>query len=51
MKILIIHNYYIQKGGEDRYVSLTMRLLKKFENEVILFSKICEFNYEIIKEI
>ena len=36
MKILIIHNKYVEKGGEDTTVNNEFSLLKKYENDVEL---------------
>ena len=38
MKILIVHNYYQQPGGEDTVVANEMSLLSKFGHDVQLFS-------------
>lgn len=37
MRILIIHNHYLQPGGEDEVVNAERAMLEKFGQEVILF--------------
>lgn len=48
MKILIIHNHYFERGGEDEVVESEIKLLEKFGHKVILYrrsnSEIKEFN-------
>lgn len=39
MKILIIHNPYLEKGGEDEVVNAEIRLLKGYGHEVIFYEK------------
>jgi len=39
MKVLIIHNHYLEKGGEDEAVSAEISLLKEHGQEVILYEK------------
>ena len=39
MKILLIHNYYQQRGGEDNYFDSLARLLKRKGHSVYLFTK------------
>lgn len=39
LRILIIHNYYQQTGGEDLFVKAQIELLRKKKNEVIHFFK------------
>lgn len=39
MKILIIHNHYLEKGGEDEAVSSEARLLEEHGHRVILYEK------------
>ncbi len=34
MKILLIHNYYQQRGGEDTYFDMLIRLLKENKQEI-----------------
>jgi glycosyltransferase involved in cell wall biosynthesis len=44
MKILMVHNYYQQRGGEDESTEEEIRLLKARDHEVLLF---CRHNNEI----
>ena len=37
MKILIIHNHYLEKGGEDKVVSSEKSLLEEHGQEIILY--------------
>ncbi len=37
MKILVIHNQYLEKGGEDRVVDLEIKMLEDYGNEVIFY--------------
>jgi glycosyltransferase involved in cell wall biosynthesis len=39
MKIILIHNYYRQRGGEDTYVDSLKKLLEMNGNDVVFFSK------------
>jgi len=39
MKVLLIHNYYQYRGGEETYVTSLQRLLTKNGHTVILYSK------------
>jgi glycosyltransferase involved in cell wall biosynthesis len=39
MKILVIHNYYRYRGGEDVYVDSLIRLLKKKHYQIIFYTK------------
>lgn len=39
MKVLIIHNHYLEKGGEDEVVSAEARLLEEHGHKVILYEK------------
>jgi len=39
MKILIIHNHYLERGGEDEVVDAEIKLLKDRGHEVILYEK------------
>ncbi len=39
MKILIIHNHYLERGGEDEVVDAEVKLLKEHGHEVILYEK------------
>lgn len=39
MKILIIHNHYLEKGGEDEVVNAEVKLLTEHGNEVIFYEK------------
>lgn len=39
MKILIIHNHYLEKGGEDQAVSLEAKLLEEHGHKVIIYEK------------
>ncbi|MFA5770300.1 MAG: glycosyltransferase family 4 protein [Patescibacteria group bacterium] len=51
MKILLIHNYYRQRGGEDEYFDSLVKLLKDNGHHIILFTKkskeIISFNQKI----
>ena len=46
MKILVIHNHYLEKGGEDEVVAAEIKLLKEHGHEVIFYEK---FNEDIEK--
>lgn len=61
MKILVVHNHYLEKGGEDEVVYSEINLLKKFGhkvnfyersnteiNGISLFKKLCFFTKDII---
>ncbi len=39
MKILLVHNYYSQRGGEDSYVDSLIELLGAQGHQVILYTK------------
>ncbi len=39
MKILIIHNHYLEKGGEDEVVNAETKLLTERGHKVILYEK------------
>jgi len=39
MKILIIHNHYLEKGGEDEVVNAEVKLLTEHGHRVILYEK------------
>jgi glycosyltransferase involved in cell wall biosynthesis len=39
MKILVIHNHYLEKGGEDDVVSAEVSLLKEHGHKVFLYEK------------
>lgn len=39
MKILIAHNHYLEKGGEDEVVNAEIRLLEEHGHKVILYEK------------
>ena len=39
MKILVIHNYYLEKGGEDNAVLAEINLLREYGNEVVIYKK------------
>lgn len=39
MKILLVHNYYGQRGGEDVYFDSLIKLLRNHAHKVILFTK------------
>ena len=39
MKILIIHNHYLEEGGEDRVVDSEIKMLKGFGHEVIIYKR------------
>jgi len=39
MRILMVHNYYQQRGGEDESVEQDIQLLRKYGHEVEFFSK------------
>ena len=39
MKILIIHNHYLERGGEDEVVDAEIELLREHGHEVILYEK------------
>ena len=39
MKILVIHNHYLEKGGEDEVVKREVSLLKEHGHQVILYEK------------
>lgn len=39
MKILLVHNYYSQRGGEDTYFDELKKLLKNKGHSVILYTK------------
>lgn len=39
MKILLIHNYYRQRGGEDIYFNSLAKLLQQKGEQVVLFTK------------
>lgn len=39
MKILVVHNHYLEKGGEDEVVSAEVRLLEEHGHKVILYEK------------
>lgn len=43
MKILIIHNHYLEKGGEDEVVKAEARLLEEHGHKVILYEKANEY--------
>lgn len=43
MKILIIHNHYLEKGGEDEVVNSEVRLLKEHGHKVIFYEKTNEY--------
>lgn len=51
MKILLVHNYYHQRGGEDEYFDSLVKLLKNNGHEIIFFTKnskeIVSFNQKI----
>ena len=38
MKILIIHNHYLEKGGEDKVVSSEKSLLEEHGNSILFSS-------------
>ena len=40
MKMLIIHNQYLEKGGEDEVVSAEIRMLEKFGHKVIFYKRL-----------
>lgn len=44
MKVLVVHNRYFERGGEDVVVENTIRLLRKFDHEVIIYE---HSNHEI----
>ncbi|MCX5706405.1 MAG: glycosyltransferase family 4 protein [Candidatus Omnitrophica bacterium] len=46
MKVLVIHNRYIELGGEDQIVDSEIELLKKHGHDVVLYER---FNSEIFK--
>ncbi len=39
MKILIVHNHYLEKGGEDEVVDSEARMLEKFGHKVIFYKR------------
>jgi glycosyltransferase involved in cell wall biosynthesis len=39
MKILLVHNYYQYKGGEETYFESLIKLLKKKGHKIILYTK------------
>lgn len=39
MKILVVHNHYMQPGGEDQVVQAELQMLKDFGHEVIFYEK------------
>lgn len=39
MKILVIHNHYIERGGEDEVVNAETKLLEEHGHKVILYEK------------
>ncbi|MDD5691363.1 MAG: glycosyltransferase family 4 protein [Candidatus Omnitrophica bacterium] len=43
MKILIIHNHYLERGGEDEVVNAEARLLEEHGHKVILYEKSNEY--------
>lgn len=43
MKILIIHNHYLEKGGEDGVVDSEIKLLKEHGHKVILYERSNEY--------
>ena len=43
MKILIIHNHYLERGGEDEVVEAEIRLLREYGHEAILYEKSNEY--------
>ena len=43
MKVLIIHNHYLEKGGEDQVVSAEVKLLEEHGHRVILYEKSNEY--------
>ena len=52
MKILIIHNHYLEKGGEDEVVNAEVALLREHGHDVILYEKSNEYveNAHFIKK-
>lgn len=46
MRILIIHNHYLEKGGEDEVVSSEIKMLKDFGHSIIFYER---SNKEIVK--
>lgn len=51
MRILLIHNYYHYRGGEDIYVDSLKKLLKKKGNTVCFYSQKNQQNVGLIKRI
>ncbi|TAM37174.1 glycosyltransferase family 1 protein [bacterium] len=43
MKILIVHNHYLEKGGEDQVVSAEVSLLEEHGHKVIIYEKSNEY--------
>ncbi len=43
MKILVIHNHYLEKGGEDEVFNAEIKLLEEHGHEVILYEKTNEY--------
>ena len=39
MKILIIHNRYLEKGGEDKVVDAELKLLEENNHKVVFYEK------------
>src|SRR3989338_11095866 len=39
MKILIVHNHYLEHGGEDEVVDAEKRMLEKFGHQVVLYER------------
>lgn len=39
MKILIIHNHYLEEGGEDQVVSSEIKMLKDFGHKVLFYER------------
>ena len=43
MKILVIHNHYLEKGGEDEVFAAEVKLLEEHGHKVILYEKTNEY--------
>ncbi|MDD5109208.1 MAG: glycosyltransferase [Candidatus Omnitrophica bacterium] len=43
MKILVIHNHYLEKGGEDEVFNAEVKLLEEHGHKVILYEKTNEY--------
>lgn len=39
MKILVIHNYYLEKGGEDRAVEAEVKMLREHGHEILFYHR------------